>query len=615
MRGRALRRRCGAALRRRGFTSAVRAPASPSPSNAPARRSTDPAAAQGELRAPDGGALCRLRRTGQRVRGPRPGASRLHLAQPASRPAPRRPLGPRRSGVDILPLSLCIDAHLQALERPSTAFQLNDASRCWTPSRNRSRPPIGSRIDQASSGGEQWASRNHVDPPGRVSLCRSAAAASVGGCERVDIATASRPACVVAGRGRSASATRTSASGQQFSSRSRMPTGCASGVPRRRRRRSVRAAGGERSTHTLFFQLAPAARGRSDGLRLGARPVGTGVCRRVTSEASAPFRHYRSGLPAILHTDYLRLDPEASEGSSLVLRQAWAIDSTAGATSATPGPITKTASPPASIRSSRTTTTSTTRCSGFSRLARSADPRWFELAADAGAPRHRYRPVPHRRTTSRPTAAASSGTPRTTRTPAAPRTRSYSADTSRRSAGSFGGGPSCENNFTPAVCCASTVFTGDPRARDAVLQNSPIGCCAWTTVDAVCSARSIPVRAAWRAIRGPSPTTGRAAARGTPDQRAARRALADRRIGARISPRARSADCALHPSARRSRRGSRSTIRRSRWSYTVFPQALGRLSRPQARVWAASTPASRPTRARSLVRYADWMLERTRARS
>ena len=551
--------------------------------------------AQGELRAPDGGALCRFAARVSVFAGL--GLVRLDFTLHNPRRARHRgglwDLGDPGS---IFFRSLCIDARLQGVERPRTAFQLNDASRP-----HAEPEPIQTadrvEIDQASSGGEQWASRNHVDRTGRVPLpfrgCRIVADQHVEYRDRV------APVVMQVGAGLHLSATCTRF-WQQFPSRLvAHADGLRVGVFPPQGDDPFELQGGERSTHTLFFQLAPEHAEATD-LHWVHDPL-IAVLSPEYVEASAAFRHF---VPAARdpHTDYLRLTQEGLEGPHSFFAKREAIDEYGwrhfGDTWADHEDLHHTGEHPVISHYNN----QYDLVFGFLlHFARSADPRWFELAADLA--RHVIDVDLYHTDDDKP--AYSGGLFwHTAHYEDAGRAthRSYSADCRAARAGrSFGGGPSCENNYTTGLLLYHC-FTGDPRARAAVLQLAdwvlrmddggrsllgeidpgPSGLASYTRTFAYHG----PGRGAGNSINALLDAHWLS---GSAPYLTAAEALIARCIHPRDDPDRLALD---DPE--------------SRWSYTVFLQALGKYLDHKRELGAHD--ASFDYARASLVRYADWML-------
>ena len=235
-------------------------------------------------------------------------------------------------------------------------------------------------------------------------------------------------------------------------------------------------------------------------------------------------------------------------------------------------------------------------------FARSADPRWFELAADLA--RHVIDIDMYHTDDDKP--AYSGGLfwhTATTRTPAAPRIAATAPTVAPPVPAAASAAAPRARTTTPAVCSSITASPAI-RAHGTRCCSSPIGCCAWTTVGAVCSARSIPARAASRATRGPSPTTGPGRGAGNSIN-----ALLDAHWLTGSAPYLTAAEAliarCIHPRDDPDRLALDDP--ESRWSYTVFLQALGKYLDHKRELGAHD--ASFDYARASLVRYAEWMLE------
>ena len=418
-------------------------------------------AGSGALRRARGPALCRFAAAAERLRRHRPGAPRPHRAQPAARPAPRRDVGPRRSGID--PAALDLD------RRSARGVGTARADLRWRIAPGRAGAALPIRRSRDLSGLER---RRALGEPRPSRPQPAASRLPFRGCRIRDGEHDQRPS--TAPRRRSpgsapacASASRARASGRSSPARSRAPpTGCASGFFPRQAGAPFELQGGEQKTFTVFLCVAP--EGEADlawvhdplvavpaaGLRRRQRRVRAlragagGSSRRVPAPGRRGDR--RSALvlrqargDRRVRLAQLRRHLGGSRGDVLRRRAAGDL--------ALQQPVR-----PACTASCCTSRAAATRA-GSSSAPRS--PGTSSTSTSTA-------PTP----TSRPTTAGCSGTRRTTTTPAAPPTAA-TAPTARapRDRRRYGGGPSCEHVYTTGLLYFH-FLTGDPAARAAVLQ-------------------------------------------------------------------------------------------------------------------------------------------------
>lgn len=489
--------------------------------------------------------------------------------------------------------SLCVRVHLEAPERPRIAWQLQPHDRFSGATAERV------EIFQASSGGEHWASRNHADRNGRVMLpfrgCRITAGDHVEHRDRVAPVVAQ----LVAGLRLSVAYTRF---WQQFpSALSADSDGLTVGLFPQQAGQPFELQGGERTTHTVFFLLAPDDAADGADLAWAHDPL-TACLDPEYVAASGAFRHL---VPTARdpHGDYVALMRQAVAGPCSFFAKREAIDEYGwrnfGDAWADHEDVHYAGARPVVSHYNNQYDLVYGLLLHF---ARSGDPRWFELAADLA--RHVIDVDLYHTDADKP--AYSGGLFwHTAHYEDAGRAthRTYSRDSAAARAGHpFGGGPSCENNYTTGLLYYHWL-TGDPRARAAVLQLAD-----WVL-------RMDDGGLSLLAALDPGPT-GLASYTRTFDYHGPGRgggnsinALLDahRLVGAPhylAAAEALIARC-IHPRDDPKRLGLDDP--ETRWSYTVFLQALGAYLDRKTEL--GQHDAAFAYGRASLTRYARWMLE------
>ncbi len=322
-------------------------------------------------------------------------------------------------------------------------------------------------IYQASSGGEQWESRNHIDRGGRVGLpFRGARITDGARGEAIDRASPVVALC--------AGGVRLSAASTQFWQQ--FPSAIGGGpdglhidlFPRRSA--PFELQGGEQTTHTVYLYCAPDGDGGEATADLAWVHDPLVPCLAPDDvAASGAFAHFVAARDDP-HRDYVDFVQQAIEGPHSFFRKREVIDEYGwrhfgeayadheDLHFAGPHPVVSHYNNQYDL------------VYGFLlHFARTADPRWFELAADLAC--HVIDIDLYHTAADKP--AYSGGmfwhtdhyqdAGRATH-------RSYSGDSPRaRGGASYGGGPSNEHCYTSGLL-AFHYLTGDPAARAAVLQ-------------------------------------------------------------------------------------------------------------------------------------------------
>ena len=547
-------------------------------------------AGDGEWRAPRGRALCRFAARLSLFGGT--GLVRLDLTLHNPRRARHRrgrwDLGDPGS---ILFRCLAVDVRLT----PAPLRIL------WRPGPDEPEQAVGTgRIElyQASSGGERWTSRTHVDRSGCVPLpflgCRIADGERVAYRERVSPVVTQ----IAAGGRLSAACTKF---WQRFpSALSAGPQGLSIGLFPRQAGAAFELQGGEQATHTVFFLLEmDAGRTRTD-LAWVHDPLVPCFDPEYVATSDA-FAHF---VPADRdpHLDYRDLTRAAVEGPRSFFAKREAIDEYGwrnfGDTWADHEDVYFSGAHPVVSHYNN----QYDLVYGFLlHFARGGDPRWFELAADLA--RHVMDIDLYHTAADKPAyngglfwhTAHYEDAGRATH-------RSYSRDSPRSRAGlPYGGGPSCEHNYTTGLLYLHCL-TGDPRPRAAVLQLAdwvlrmddgsesllaaidpgPTGLASYTrTFD-----YHGPGRGAGNSVNALLDAHWLV---GAPHYLAKAEALIARCIHPRDDPAALGLDDA-----------------ETRWSYTVFLQALGKYLDRKCEL--GENDAAFAFARASLTRYAEWML-------
>jgi hypothetical protein len=413
----------------------------------------------GEMRHAGGPALCRFAVRLTAVRGS--GLMRIDFTLHNPRRARHRgglwDLGDAGS---MLFRTLSINLRLTGAQPTSIAWRL-------APDAPEQRSTAMSmRIHQASSGGERWDSRNHVDRTGRVALpfrgCRIVEGERTSERHRVS------PALTQIAAGVRLSATCTKFWQQFPSAAAAAPDGLTIGLFPPQSEVPFELQGGERTTRTAFVLLA-----REDGPDGGdVAWVHDPLVPCLPPEyvaASEAFPHFIAAARDP-HADYVRLTEEALDGPHSFFAKREAIDEYGwrnfGDTWADHEDVHYRGEHPVI---SHYNNQYDLLYGLLLHFARSADRRWFELAEDLA--RHVMDIDLYHTADDKP---AYSGGPfwHTAHYESAGRAthRSYSADSSAAQARRpFGGGPSCEHNYTTGLLFFH-YLTGDPRARAAVAQ-------------------------------------------------------------------------------------------------------------------------------------------------
>ncbi len=320
-------------------------------------------------------------------------------------------------------------------------------------------------IYQASSGGENWRSANHVDRNGRVPLefrgCRITHGERVDSVDRADpVLSWSVPGVRI-----TAAVTKF---WQQF------PTalvggedGLEVGLFPRQVGEPFELQGGEQKTHTVFLLCEP---GVSNASTAGLDWVHDPLVPCVSPDDFAASDAIAYFVPAAgdPHTDYVRLVQKAVDGPDSFFRKREAIDEYGwrnfGDTWADHEDVFFTGAHPVISHYNN----QYDLLYGFLlHFARSGDPRWFELAADLA--RHVIDIDLYHTAEDKPAYNGGlfwhtdhyQGAGRATH-------RSYTADSPLARAGrEYGGGPSNENNYTTGLLYFY-FLTGDPAAGEAV---------------------------------------------------------------------------------------------------------------------------------------------------
>lgn len=358
---------------------------------------------------------------------------------------------------------------LSILARPAASVAAGqDCRLAWrTAAGVAERSCAGGRVEiyQASSGGENWRSVNHVDRHGRVPLafrgCRVDDGQRVATVERADaVLSWSVPRIRI-----------TAAVAKFWQQFPQALTGDDGGIDiglfPSQFGEPFELQGGEQKTHTVFFLCEPGdAAASTAGLEWVHDPLVPCLAPGAFA-AGAAIAHF---VPAAddPHTDYVRLVERALDGPDSFFHKREAIDEYGwrhfGDTWADHEDVFFAGPHPVISHYNN----QYDLLYGFLlHFARSGDPRWFELAADLA--RHVIDIDIYRTSEDKP--AYNHGLFwHTEHYQSAGRAthRTYSADSPASRAGSsYGGGPSNENNYTAGLLYFH-YLTGDPAAAEAV---------------------------------------------------------------------------------------------------------------------------------------------------
>jgi hypothetical protein len=323
-------------------------------------------------------------------------------------------------------------------------------------------------IFQASSGGENWSSRNHVDRSGTVRLPFRGCRVTYG--ERAMHVDRANPVLSRSACGVRASIALTKFWQQFPSALEGGGAGLRAGLFPRQSGESFELQGGEQKTQTLFFQFEADHEGDTPDSDLAW--VHDPLVARISPDYFAASEAFPYFVPASVdpHTAYLQLIGNALDGPRSFFHKREAIDEYGwrhfGDTYADHEDVHFAGEYPVISHYNN----QYDLLHGFLlHFARSGDPRWFELAADLA--RHVIDIDLYHSSEDKP--AYSGGLFwHTAHYQDAGRAthRSFSADSVRARQGrTYGGGPSNEHNYTTGLLYVH-YLTGDPAAREAVRQ-------------------------------------------------------------------------------------------------------------------------------------------------
>lgn len=321
-------------------------------------------------------------------------------------------------------------------------------------------------IYQASSGGDNWTSRNHVDRSGTVPLPFRGGRITHGGGEEPVVRASPVVARAAAGVQVSAAVTKF---WQQFPKT--LDTGADGlrlGLFPRQAGTLFELQGGEQKTHTIFLLVEPAEQPTTDGLTWVHDPLVPCLPPQYYADSEAfPYFVPRFADP---HTDYVALVDAAVDGPHSFFGKREVIDEYGwrhfGDTYADHEDVHFHGEHPIISHYNNQYDVLSGLLLHF---ARAGDPRWFELAADLA--RHIIDIDIYHTTEDKP--AYNGGLFwHTEHYQSAGRAthRSYSADSPEARKGrAYGGGPGNEHNYTTGLL-HFYYLTGDIAARDAVLE-------------------------------------------------------------------------------------------------------------------------------------------------